>query len=351
MTVYKLTSDEISKVPETSFQALGLTERNDLQRLLRDSIEIIAPDCLVVSEEFGRWEESKRRIDLLAVDQRANLVVIELKRTEDGGHMDLQAIRYAAMVSAFSFSDIVEIYGQYIQKRNLDVDPTESLLTFLNWDEPDEESFASNVRIILSAADFSKELINSVIWLNDSGDLDIRCVRIKPYGTNDNVLLDVQRIIPLPEAEEYQERLKAKKQVERQQKRQYDRTQYDVICNGQPHKSLGKRRAILQIVTFLASVGHGPAELNEYLNQQTPKSRLNFFSIEEQLDSEEMETFLSQQEIDISRYLTKDDELIKFEGQTYAISNQWGLPNFSTVTQHLLSKYSSAGLSMQESNS
>ena len=51
---------------------------------------------LVVAEEFGDWEESKRRIDLLGLDRDATLVVIELKRTDDGGHMELQAIRYAA---------------------------------------------------------------------------------------------------------------------------------------------------------------------------------------------------------------------------------------------------------------
>jgi len=45
-----------------------------------------------LSEEFGDWDESRRRIDLLAIDSQANLVVIELKRTSDSGHMELQAI-------------------------------------------------------------------------------------------------------------------------------------------------------------------------------------------------------------------------------------------------------------------
>jgi len=64
---------------------------------------------LVVSEEFGDWEDSRRRIDLLGIDKAANLVVIELKRTEDGGHMELQAIRYAAMVSKMTFDRLVEV--------------------------------------------------------------------------------------------------------------------------------------------------------------------------------------------------------------------------------------------------
>ena len=61
-----------------------MQERRDLQRLLRENVEVIAPDTLVIAEEFGDWEDSRRRIDLLAIDRSANLVVIELKRTEDG---------------------------------------------------------------------------------------------------------------------------------------------------------------------------------------------------------------------------------------------------------------------------
>lgn len=71
---------------------------------------MVARGCVVVSEEFGDWQDSRRRIDLLAIDQEANLVVIELKRTEDGGHMELQAIRYAAMVSTLTFEQVVRVY-------------------------------------------------------------------------------------------------------------------------------------------------------------------------------------------------------------------------------------------------
>src|SRR5688572_12575028 len=98
MSLYEITTDRFNKITETAFDLAGLRERFDLQRLLRKQIEVIAPDTLVIAEEFGEWEESKRRIDLLALDKDANLVVIELKRTDDGGHMELQAIRYAAII-------------------------------------------------------------------------------------------------------------------------------------------------------------------------------------------------------------------------------------------------------------
>jgi hypothetical protein len=36
------------------------------------------------------------------------LEVTALKRTEDGGHMELQALRHAAMVSTMTFDQLVE---------------------------------------------------------------------------------------------------------------------------------------------------------------------------------------------------------------------------------------------------
>ena len=85
MAIYEMTDDTIRPIGETKFAAAGVSERGDLQRLLREQIEIISPGTLVIAEEFGQWEESRRRIDLLGLDKDANLVVIELKRTEDGG--------------------------------------------------------------------------------------------------------------------------------------------------------------------------------------------------------------------------------------------------------------------------
>lgn len=112
MPVYELTADAIHPLQETSFISSGIRERSDLQRLLRDSISVIDPDLMVITEEFGEWEDSRRRIDLLCLDRSGNLVVIELKRTEDGGHMELQAIRYAAMVSTMTFAKIVSVHDQ-----------------------------------------------------------------------------------------------------------------------------------------------------------------------------------------------------------------------------------------------
>ena len=113
MPIYELTKEKLREIEGTSFNKAKVRERADLQRLLRNQIEIISPDTLIIAEEFGEWDESKRRIDLLGIDKNANLVVFELKRTDDGGHMDLQALRYAAMVSTMTFDKAVDAYSEY----------------------------------------------------------------------------------------------------------------------------------------------------------------------------------------------------------------------------------------------
>jgi hypothetical protein len=216
MAIFKLTKDALVPLAGTQLSTEGILERKDLQRLLRSQIQVLDPDLMVISEEFAEWIESSRRIDLLCIDREANLVVIELKRSEDGGYMELQAIRYAAMVSTMAFSQLIDAHKQYLDKLGQNTDEAEkSILSFLKWEQPDDELFANEVRILLAAADFSKELTTSVLWLNDQG-LDIRCLRLKPYKDSDGtVFLDVQQLIPLPEATDYQTQIKAKEQAGR----------------------------------------------------------------------------------------------------------------------------------------
>lgn len=132
MALYNIANKELHALEKTTFTLEGLQERYDLQEAIKN-IDIIAPDCLVISEEFSYWEDSRRRIDLLAIDKQANLVVIELKRDETGAHMELQALRYAAMISTMSFAKACEYFQTYLKKQNCDADAKEKYLNLLSW--------------------------------------------------------------------------------------------------------------------------------------------------------------------------------------------------------------------------
>lgn len=220
MPLYAITPEGLTPVPATSFETEGIRERQDIQRLVRDNAECLEEGLLVIAEEFGGWADSQRRIDLLCLDKSGNLVVVELKRTEDGGHMELQALRYAAMVSAMTFEQAADTLARHRPSVAPDHEAARTvILGHLGWTEPDEEAFAQETRVILVAADFGKEITTTVIWLRERYGVDIRCTRLRPHRMDDGrLLLDIQPLIPLPEATEFQTQIGAKQATERKER-------------------------------------------------------------------------------------------------------------------------------------
>ena len=113
----------------------------------------------------NRNEYQRRRIDLLGIDEQANLVVIELKRTEDGGHMDLQAIRYAAMVSTLTFDQAANEFGKVSRSPRQGRPESARDDPGFPWVGRTRRGvrFRQDVRIVLASAEFSKELTSSVL--------------------------------------------------------------------------------------------------------------------------------------------------------------------------------------------
>jgi hypothetical protein len=209
MSLYRITTDTLEPVSRTTFAAESLLERKDLQRLLKQNIAVLGEDLMVVAEEFGNWEDSNRRIDLFCLSKDASLVVVEIKRTEDGGHMELQAIRYAAMVSAMTLDQVIQAYAR---ERGCDLEEARSeILRFLGLDAEEAGTLSGEVRVILVSANFSTEVTAAVLWLNKQG-LKIRCIRLRPYRTDDSVFVDAAQIIPLPEAAELEPKWREQEQ-------------------------------------------------------------------------------------------------------------------------------------------
>ncbi len=329
-----MTNAAIVAVPPTSFSAQGVRERADLQRLLREHIEIVSPETLVIAEEFGSWDASYRRIDLLGIDAAANLVVIELKRDDTGAHMELQALRYAAMVARMTFEQATNTFHAYLSSQSTGnsvsvqrEDARTRILQFLDWSEPDESSFAKEVRIVLVAADFSRELTTSVMWLNER-DLDIRCVQVQPYRLGPDLLLHVDQVLPLREASEYQVQVREKARQERAKATGggADWTRYDLTVNGITQTRLYKRRLVYGAVRHVIErLGKTPEEVAAVVRH----SRL-WISVEGLVDAAAFRSALANSArnggptLDPNRFMSGDEELIKVGGRTYAFTKGWG---------------------------
>lgn len=332
MAIYKIDGQKIVELQQTSFSNERIDEARDLQKFIINSIETVEKNLFVLSSEFGDWEDSKRRIDILCLDKDANLVVIELKRTEDGGHMELQSIRYAAMVANMTFEKAVKAYQHYIEKNKLEIEnPQETILNFLEWDDVNEEAFANDVRIILVSANFSKEITTSVLWLLER-DIDIKCIRIKPQKDGSNLYFDIQQIIPLPEATDYQVKLREKAAEQRQARREGSRdySKFDITFNGQTKFNLNKRQTMFFVISESFRLGISPPDLMKI----TGKNKWIWVDkVCETRQEFEIEKIHNTRSYDSSRWFIESDELMVYKDTTYAFSNQFGTSTYDLVVR------------------
>lgn len=324
MPLYEVGTRSLERRPTADFAALAMYERQDLQRLLRDQIDALGEDLLVIGEEFGEWQDARRRIDLLALDKSGRLVVIEIKRTDDGGHMELQAIRYAAMVSSMGFAQVLEAYAAHCTKHRAqeDVDARGELQSFLENSKVDEDPIIStDVRIILVSADFGREITTAVLWLNGFEAMDIRCVRLVPYELDGKVLLDIQQVIPLPEAADYQVQLRKKGAArDRARRDTRDFTRYHIVVDGNELPDENKRNAIRVMVQELAAKGVKLSEIEGRLASS------KFQSLEGLLTPDEVRETLAtlNPHEKRQRWFADQPFLDESTGKTYVLSKEWG---------------------------
>lgn len=199
--------DKMQSTPVVAgdFNSLGVWERKHIQAWVRQCPTLLGEELLIVAEEFDRFQGSDDRLDLLAIDKEGNLVVIEFKRDSHGGYADLQAIRYAAMVSSMSISKLLPYFAAHLRKTegeeegNTD-EALRRIQTFIG--DPTFVELSDRPRIILCSQDFSQELTTAVLWLR-SFSVDISCVKIVPHQVSGQIVIVPNRIIPIEEAQSY----------------------------------------------------------------------------------------------------------------------------------------------------
>ncbi len=197
-------SNSITAIERRSFASLSIGERKHLQEWIAGSPECLGEDLLIIQKEFDGFDDTRERLDLLAVDKDGRLVVIENKLDDSGRDVVWQALKYASYCSALTRSKIVDLYRSYLQLAGIDDDPEALLCEFLAVEDLSDVSMnlGSEQRIILIAAKFRREVTSTVLWLRNH-QIDVRCIRATPYSLNDETLLNFEQIIPVPEAADF----------------------------------------------------------------------------------------------------------------------------------------------------
>lgn len=193
----------LTKLNKVSFAELGLKERFDIQQWIEKTPSILGEELLVIAKEYEL--PSRTRLDLLAIDKQANLVIIELKGNESGSSVDWQSIKYASYCSNFTHEEIYRIYAEY-----LGTDENESELKIETFIDEETENLNESQRIILASKEFHPDVVSAVLWLRDFG-VEIQCVKLEPFvDSENNLFINPSIIIPLPEAKDYIKRRETK---------------------------------------------------------------------------------------------------------------------------------------------
>ena len=208
-------TNQITPLQKHSFKDLRFREREHLQEWLAKHPEALG-DLLIIQKEFDGFNNTRERLDLLALDRQGRIVVIENKLDDSGRDVIWQALKYAAYCSTLKTDQIVEIYSRYLGQP---ADAAREAITdFTSSGDSEELSLntANSQRMIFVAASFRPEITATALWLLGKG-VSITCFQVSPFSSGDDLFLTVDQIIPPPEASDYMIQLAEKSAVEETQ--------------------------------------------------------------------------------------------------------------------------------------
>ena len=210
---------KLTPVPTVTFAEQGLKERQDLQEWLAANPEALGEKLLIIQKEFAGFDGTAERLDLLALDKEFNLVVIENKLDDSGRDVTWQALKYASYCSSLTIADILKLYQQYLNQHFPDQEATSQLDKFYGGRDylTQLNQVSNNIRIMLVAASFRKEVTSTVLWLLNY-NVRLQCHQVTAYQLGEHLLLRVEQLIPLRETQDYTIRMANKAQEEAQLK-------------------------------------------------------------------------------------------------------------------------------------
>jgi hypothetical protein len=196
--------NRLSRLIQKRFSDLALRERDHLQEWLANQPDALGEELLIIQKEFDGFDETRERLDLLALDKDGNLVVIENKLDDSGRDVTWQALKYTAYVSGLTKTQIVDIYQQYLDRFCGGGNAVARLCEFMGVEDLGEIHLnpGTDQRMIFIAANFRREVTATVLWLLSRG-IRAQCFKVTPFMLGEELILDIQQIIPTPEAADF----------------------------------------------------------------------------------------------------------------------------------------------------
>lgn len=190
-----------SELSQVNFQPLASEAK--LEEILEQDLSLLGQKLMLIGRQvatvFGKF------IDLLAMDEEGNLVIIELKRDKTPREVVAQTLDYASWVEGLSFDDITELYAEKQAGKNFEVGFDETFGT----SPPEKLNESHQMVIVASELDSATERI--INYLNDNYGVPINTVFFRHFQDEGNEYLTRTWLIDPQEAES---KAKTKKQQE-----------------------------------------------------------------------------------------------------------------------------------------
>lgn len=228
--MYKISESDnnITKLEQRLFSDLGFRERDHLQEWIAKNPDVLGEELLIIQKEFQGFNDTKERLDLLALDKEGGLIIIENKLDDTGTDVVWQGLKYTSYCSTLTNEQIVKIYQEYLDS-NGGGDAKENILEFLERETDEDLLLNSNdQRIFFIANNYRKEVTSTVLWLLDH-DIQIRCFKATPYSLGKELFLQIEQIIPLPETAEYMIDAKEKEKEKKGKSKKVEETKSQLV--------------------------------------------------------------------------------------------------------------------------
>jgi hypothetical protein len=213
MYIINKSTNNVEKLKKKLFKELNIREREHLQEWIAKNPEMLGEDLLIIQKEYDGFNETNERLDLLAIDKDGGLVIIENKLDDTGRDVVWQALKYTSYCSTLTTSQIIKMYQAYLDRYHNGEDAKQNLLDFLEKEEDELLLNRNDQRMIFVANNYRKEVTSTVLWLLKK-DIQIKCFRATPFALGEDVFLQVEQIIPLPETAEFMIDAKEKEKEE-----------------------------------------------------------------------------------------------------------------------------------------
>jgi hypothetical protein len=197
-------NNSIKPLKAHSFSELGFKERQDLQEWIAKYPSCLGEDLLIIQKEFAGFSDTQERLDLLALDSKGRLVIIENKLDDSGKDVTWQAMKYASYCASLKTESICGIYQDYLIRTGQPGAASELIADFLEVADLSEVTLNRGVsqRIMLIAANFRKEVTSTVLWLMNF-KLQVQCFKVTPWSMADDLFLNVEQIIPVKDTQDF----------------------------------------------------------------------------------------------------------------------------------------------------